>query len=263
MLPIGLNWGKTHTPVSASEDEEIAEDIKKPNTQTLKMNITGSTKQNQICWVEFVVEGATNLFGISFEMSFSPKTYIDSVEVENGSWLGDDILFFPNVNMLAGKVSLGITRKTGQRGINGSGVIATIKIKLKDIPPVETTLTIQNVIANDETGNSIQFDVENTTITKINEKTAEHIPTSFELGQNYPNPFNPTTTIEFAIPKSSQVSLRLYDLLGREVATLVEKEMQPGEYHIVFDAQRLQSGVYMYSLKAGDFFQLKKLLLLK
>ena len=94
---------------------------------------------------------------------------------------------------------------------------------------------------------------------------------SFFLAQNYPNPVNPRTTIKFEISNSSFVTLKVFDLLGREVATLVHKEMSPGSYERVFDGSRLASGVYLYRLQArqtnggqaGSFVQTKKLLLLR
>lgn len=88
-------------------------------------------------------------------------------------------------------------------------------------------------------------------------------PTSFVLEQSYPNPFNPSTTISFAIPYSTFVILKMYDLLGREVATLVDKPLQPGRYTITWDATGHPSGVYYYRLVAGLFTDTKNLILLK
>lgn len=85
----------------------------------------------------------------------------------------------------------------------------------------------------------------------------------FSLGQNYPNPFNPTTNIRFSIPKSEHVSLRVYDILGREVKALVNQNLTPGEYQVDFDATGLSSGMYYYSLRSGDFVDVKKMVLVK
>jgi hypothetical protein len=86
---------------------------------------------------------------------------------------------------------------------------------------------------------------------------------SFELSQNYPNPFNPTTFIDYALPKSSFVTLKVYDILGREVKTLVNKQMPAGHFRVQFDGSNLASGVYFYRINTGDFIQTKKLILLK
>jgi ligand-binding sensor domain-containing protein len=88
-------------------------------------------------------------------------------------------------------------------------------------------------------------------------------PSFWALEQNYPNPFNPRTTIKFQIPNSSFVTLKVFDLLGREVAMLVNEETKPGTYERVFDGDRLASGVYLYQLRAGGFVQTKKLLVLR
>ena len=89
------------------------------------------------------------------------------------------------------------------------------------------------------------------------------IPTVFALEQNYPNPFNPTTVIEFALPKQSDVKLAIYNILGEKVAELVNGQMVAGYHSIDFDASNLASGMYIYSIKAGSFVSVKKMLLLK
>jgi len=96
-----------------------------------------------------------------------------------------------------------------------------------------------------------------------NVENEKEIPTNFELSQNYPNPFNPTTTINYQITKNDFVSLKVYDILGNEVATLVNEEKATGSYEINFDASSLSSGTYFYKLQAGSFIESKKMLLLK
>ena len=101
----------------------------------------------------------------------------------------------------------------------------------------------------------------------------EIILNEFELSQNYPNPFNPSTTIRFTIPQdvrreTQDVSLKVYDILGNEVATLVNEELSAGEYEVEFNShsgagRNLTSGIYFYQLKAGNFVETKKMILLK
>jgi hypothetical protein len=88
-------------------------------------------------------------------------------------------------------------------------------------------------------------------------------PTSFALCQNYPNPFNPSTVIGYRLAASSHVTLKIYDLLGREVATLVDEMKPAGTYSVTFHAGKLSSGIYCYRMKAGEKIAVKKLLLLK
>jgi photosystem II stability/assembly factor-like uncharacterized protein len=91
----------------------------------------------------------------------------------------------------------------------------------------------------------------------------QSVPDQFELSQNYPNPFNPTTTIKFTIPKQSFVTLKIYDLLGREISTIANENMSRGIYELDFDGSNLASGIYIYRLKAGTFNSSKKFVLMK
>ncbi len=89
------------------------------------------------------------------------------------------------------------------------------------------------------------------------------LPRQFALWQNHPNPFNPATTIRFTLPRRSTVTLKVYDVRGREVATLVDAVLEPGTHAVRFDAAGLPSGVYFYRMRAGDFVDAKKLMLLR
>jgi hypothetical protein len=94
------------------------------------------------------------------------------------------------------------------------------------------------------------------------EQTPE-LPREFTLSQNYPNPFNPTTTIKYDLPIDAHVTLKLYDVLGREVLTLVNEQAKAGYHSTTLDASRLSSGVYFYRIQAGQFSQTKKLILVR
>ena len=89
------------------------------------------------------------------------------------------------------------------------------------------------------------------------------IPKDYELFQNYPNPFNPSTTIKFAIPKRSLVNIKVYDITGKEIATLLNDNKEAGTYSINFNASKLSSGVYFYKITSESFVQIRKMLLLK
>lgn len=107
-------------------------------------------------------------------------------------------------------------------------------------------------------------------VTSVNEDNPE-VPTRLSLYQNYPNPFNPSTSINYQLPKQSHVTLEVFDVLGREIATLVSRVEEPGYKSVTFDASKLSSGVYYYRLVAnaipsgqsGNYFETKKLLLLR
>ncbi|MEI7483265.1 MAG: T9SS type A sorting domain-containing protein, partial [Ignavibacteriota bacterium] len=90
-----------------------------------------------------------------------------------------------------------------------------------------------------------------------------NIPTVYSLSQNYPNPFNPTTKINFALPKAGFVSLKIYDVLGREVRTLVNEVKSAGQFSVDFNASEFSSGVYFYRLESNGFTDIKRMMLIK
>ena len=107
----------------------------------------------------------------------------------------------------------------------------------------------------------------------LSSEEAGELPGEFTLSENHPNPFNPSTIIEFSVPRPSFVTLKVFNILGQEVATLVDGETETGTYKITFDASavstsstlrtELGSGVYFYRLTAGDFTATKKMLLIR
>jgi len=88
-------------------------------------------------------------------------------------------------------------------------------------------------------------------------------PKEFKLQQNYPNPFNPVTTIEYTIPANSNVTLKIYDILGKEITTIVDKYQTQGSYIVNWNASNYSSGIYVYKLTAGSFIESKKMILSK
>ncbi|MBI4535853.1 MAG: VCBS repeat-containing protein [Ignavibacteriae bacterium] len=114
-----------------------------------------------------------------------------------------------------------------------------------------TTVPVNQIVTVTEAGPS--------SVRLLSEAQPEH----FELMQNYPNPFNPKTEIRYQTSEVSYVTLKVYDLLGREVATLVRDELQPGSYQVVFDVRQLASGVYFYRLQAGRYSETKRMVMTK
>jgi hypothetical protein len=141
---------------------------------------------------------------------------------------------------------------------NGNGVY--------DAPPTDHAWRIS---FNSSTGNFVQnfshnanfADINWTNVTGIEEESI--IPNSFALKQNYPNPFNPSTTITFNLEKGSNVSLKVYDVLGQEVAALINQIMSVGLHQVQFDATNLQSGTYYYRIETNNYSEVKKMVLLK
>jgi hypothetical protein len=97
----------------------------------------------------------------------------------------------------------------------------------------------------------------------VDEPVIETIPAVYALEQNYPNPFNPSTRIEFSLPKQSNVELKVYNVIGQEVATLIDQPMDAGRHVVTFDARSLASGLYFYRILAGEFTSVRKMVLVK
>lgn len=89
------------------------------------------------------------------------------------------------------------------------------------------------------------------------------LPDQYSLEQNYPNPFNASTTINYSLPYPGNVKLDIYDILGRKVETLIEKQQQAGYHHVIWNAKDISTGMYFYKLQAGDYIETKKMVLLK
>ncbi|HED05512.1 MAG TPA: T9SS type A sorting domain-containing protein [Ignavibacteria bacterium] len=150
--------------------------------------------------------------------------------------------------------------------VNNDYVIQASKIKYKT---TQYPVKIEIDMNSQPTFNGANIAINAVNITDIKDKNNK-TPSSFTLFQNYPNPFNPVTTISYSIPNASFVTIIVYDVMGREVATLIGKNELPGEHSVNFDASNLSSGIYLYQLKvvpvssqAGDFLQARKMILLK
>lgn len=127
---------------------------------------------------------------------------------------------------------------------------------------------VQTGTANTMIGSTARTWYDGISLAEVNAiavSVAEHneIPIEFSLLQNYPNPFNPTTTITYALPKAAHVSLKIYNLLGREVATLVDQQMPSGTHQTTWNAQGMTSGVYFYKISIGNFSNIRKMILLQ
>jgi len=100
-------------------------------------------------------------------------------------------------------------------------------------------------------------------LVETNIEHTEHLPETYRLYSNYPNPFNPLTRIKFALPEPEHVELIIYNIIGQKIVTPIKKTMNAGEHEIDFNADNLSSGIYYYKLHAGEFQDVKKMVLLK
>jgi hypothetical protein len=169
----------------------------------------------------------------------------------NGNYINDFLTglsnsegvdFFPNGDILIG---------------NG----ATSSVKLFDSSGNYIEDLISSGAGNLLTPNAVV--IRENGVVSVSEEENNFDDHSFLLEQNYPNPFNPTTKITYSVPQETQVVLKVYNLLGKEVATLVEEKKTPGFYELNFGGEKLPSGIYIYNIEAGSFISSKKMILLK
>ncbi|MBX2992673.1 MAG: T9SS type A sorting domain-containing protein [Bacteroidetes bacterium] len=147
---------------------------------------------------------------------------------------------------------------TGVAG-NADGPVATATFNNPN--GIVATAGGDTIYISDYTSRSLRMIVGVNSTTHVGQESA--LPVAFRLDENYPNPFNPSTTIKFRIPVSGHVTLKVYDLLGREVQVLVNELLEAGSFETKFDALNLASGVYFYRLQSGNFVSLRKMLLTK
>ncbi|MEJ2616227.1 MAG: T9SS type A sorting domain-containing protein [Ignavibacteriaceae bacterium] len=187
-------------------------------------------------WVSFLyvleLEPGWNTYDIPF---IAVSRSVAEEKPSSGFWHSDEIGVLGNDKLDLDKIA-GITLELHMSAPQDDSTIAEGTVLLDDLVLESNTTGVNDNVIN---------------------------PRSFSLEQNYPNPFNPSTHIQFDIASQVNVRLNVYDILGREVATLVDKEMMPGKHNLVFDAGDLPSGIYFYKIQAGKYSQTNKMILLK
>lgn len=183
-------------------------------------------------------------------------------------------------SLLVGGLSGAVTVAHIHKGVPGQGGSPIIDLQITTdglVNTVEDSIMIQllrggghymNVHTGAFTGGEIRGDIipidgTDSGPNKVVEIIGGKIPHAYTLDQNYPNPFNPATTIRFSVPVQGLTTLKVYDILGKEMATLINGDQKSGHYEVTFDASRLSSGLYFYQLKSGSFVQTKKMMLVK
>jgi len=188
-----------------------------------------------------------------------------TISVAAGYNSAQDILTFTNQSGVTGTwdaVSGSMILKGSASPAVYQTLLRTIQYKNTSSTPTAYDRSISYTVNDGYDNSNIQSRTIKTVITGIKELSLG-IPTEYTLYQNYPNPFNPTTKIRFAVPKESKVRVTVYNSLGAEVARLADGDFSAGYYEIPFNASKLSSGLYIYRISAGDFMQVKKMILMK
>ncbi|MCH7827659.1 MAG: T9SS type A sorting domain-containing protein [Bacteroidetes bacterium] len=207
---------------------------------------------------------AESIYGSSLDYFFNEWIFGENYPKYNVVW------GYSNLGGGQYSVNLNISQTT-----NTNPIFFTMPVQLKiTIGSTDTLVTVFNNIGNQNFDivinglpSGLTFDPNNyilkdllSIVTGVED---EAVPNIFTLAQNYPNPFNPTTTISYSVPEKSFVSLVITDLLGRKVAELVNEEKPQGNYTVSFNANKLSSGIYFYTLSSGKFIKTKKMILLR
>ncbi|MDR3626442.1 MAG: T9SS type A sorting domain-containing protein [Ignavibacteriaceae bacterium] len=162
--------------------------------------------------------------------------------------------------------ALAIAEKQGGETFRKNNPRYKIKAILSEpFVPLNTPEWYIQYISLEGSNNSLLATVgaEDTNIVEYVNSAIGKVPKTFTLSQNYPNPFNPSTTINYSLPDESRVTIKVYNVLGKEVETLINEEKNAGNYKVEFKNCNLPSGVYFYKMQAGNYLEIKKLMLLK
>jgi hypothetical protein len=198
-------------------------------------------------WVELHAREVSSLRGVAAELSFDPSS-VSITAVEPGARMGDMALLESNTDEAKGILGLGISRKNGRSPVEVSDeAVARVKLRTEADRP---DLDVRNVQAS--TG-------EGATVPLATGDGLESLPDEVALSAPAPNPARQQVTLRYALPEAQSIRLSVYDIMGREVAVLVDQRQDPGRKQVRLDASQLSSGTYFYRLRAGETTKTKRL----
>jgi|GEM_PF-2259476 len=255
VLVIGANWHKTPGMEKRSQIHTF------PPGKGGMIQTLVSEHPSETTWdVDLHVTDVQHILGMGIRFLYPPKeSRVLSVEV-GASMKGAPLFYYRN-DEESGVVAIGISRTSTQGGLTGSGSVVRISLSAESDRAI-SMIGIGRVMGMDMSGRILSFDVPNGPV------SAHAIPETFSLSQNFPNPFNPMTTLRLELPQTMLVLLRVYDVRGAEVTTLVNRELEAGTYEVVWhgrdaSGQTVPSGIYYFRIKAGSFSCVRKGVLLK
>jgi hypothetical protein len=268
VLPIGLNWGKQSRECSPAFNPPLRQ---RGHSQVSSIELIGKSTQNLDTPFTFDIKAnhVNGLFGIAFVLQYTNTHDIGVLTVETGDLLGNDVLFYQHIDKQRGLISIGISRKRPDVGINGSGVLAIVQFysRMQTSSDTLKNLTIKKVNANDSSGNAIPFGI------SVALNRTKLMPPQTQLLQNFPNPFNPETWIPFELSSPADVIINIYDVSGQLVRRIDLGHKQSGVYTSKDMAaywngrnssgEVVSSGIYLYNIQSGNFTATKKMLVVR
>jgi hypothetical protein len=262
VLAVGLNYSKSVVKVqSASLGKTVANQLMDGSLEIASvMRVSG-----KLISVPIALKTTKPVYGIAFTLSMSTSAKFVAVDTA-GTVLGTSLLLAKGSDDF-GTAEIGITSTNGT-AFQGTGKLLTVMLDLEDNVSAPFTCDILNISANDARGNALNLAGTSYRGSATGNEQGSSVPTEFGLSQNYPNPFNPTTNIELRIASAGFVSLKVFDVLGRVVTTMVHEELAAGIYNKHWDASAMPSGVYYYRMTATDksgavFTQTRRMSLVK
>jgi len=218
-------------------------------------------KSGETYSIQIMIHGATDVKGYYVDMDYD-KEFMSVASITKGDFITEESFSFERAR--DGKIGLVNTVYGREYSFSGDGVLAEVLFTANRdgaLSPDILTLTTAHVVNSRYVGEFL-------TIDNLTSVDGGEVPVAYNLNQNFPNPFNPTTTISFSIPKSSNVELKVYNILGRQVKTLVSGAYDAGNYSVVWDAtdtngNLVSNGVYFYTIRAADYSLTRKMLFMK
>jgi hypothetical protein len=271
----GVSSNDSRTSLQVSSFTVVKRGAQAPAATTIGMSGSGSVSYQD---ANRPLKGASPFEQWESVLVKTPTIYVNMMNADNAAGTGTSTFgeFFASTTKGATNTAFGIrvnddgtnpyytdTTVAYQTAWRSAHPLSPPKNKLIPVGAAITSLTAIMTYSNGEYKLEPRKADDFGVITAITYREEGVVPTNFDLSQNYPNPFNPSTTIRYSTPVAGTVELKVYNMLGQLVETLVNDSQPAGSYVVTFNASRLASGVYLYQLKVGDYLLSKKMVLVK
>jgi hypothetical protein len=255
----------SHQKVGRSDAEAIPKSGRARAVRIIAASLRGG--QRDTVFVELVAEGNENALG--FSLNFDPA-FLTLMEVQKGRGATGTTLYVNQSQTATGRIGIALALNAGQSFAAGTHELIALVFSVAPVSSSTIAFGDQPVTAEvvDAAAGSLPtIWMSGTIMTSVSDKSGE-IPLSFKLDQNSPNPFNPMTTIKYDLPQEVEVELVIHDIMGRHVRTLVNRNQPAGRHEVGWDGcntrgERVPSGVYLYTIVAGEFKVTRKMAVLK
>ena len=238
MGAVELHYDKTH-PLEGTEPKTPPEDQSTSVGEIELVAVNGSGSNGEVP-IDIRLTTSMPVFGVAMKLAYAGDSGISGFRLETGGGVLGEVLQFSRYSPEKKYFDLCLTRTQGE-GFSGLGILGRVYVQFKE-KPQPVFLNVVDITANDAAGNALKLDGKGTGITSVM-AGLESLPDHLVLESNYPNPFNPATTISYSLPVSGEMSLTVYDYLGRQVRRLKQGMQTRGNYSIIWDGKDQQGNV--------------------